>query len=454
MNLQLFFLSLASVVTGIAAYRFFDKKFLLYLVPPVVFVLGYFFTSAHAVLFFISLLLLQLVSNLSQPEPDTVFRKAVLPGIFSGLIISWNIALLPFLLLPLSAILIPAGKRKPHKILVLAALLPLTIMFTLPLRFYIYYPVKIAGAIPAESTSGNRVHALEWIQNNVKKGSALVIPAEAEMNTASLGNDYRVFSPSLERLDDTTFVTLHHLLDNPVFVMPSAASYSQLPGNQRRVGDINNLKSKIVSLHSIKGNRVLVDYYYSLPRGGPGLVLGTIKEQFHREVPVSDYDVWNKEPGISPAQIAPYMDVISKSGEFEMEFSSTGDGNILTVRNKSASEKGGRNIIIGYITGRKGFPAQVPGGGTVHVVVETQILNHSSQTACTLMIRDRDEAGEWDTRLAPVDIPGRRISIISKKIRPGAARLLCALRFQPQSGEDKLVIRDFKIVVSRKTHEE
>lgn len=331
------------------------------------------------------------------------------------------------------------GKRELIK-----TYLPLAIMIGV---IFLLFPAHRAFK-KWEKPPDTRTTAAAWIEKNVKPGTVLVIPSEMGMDTTELEKNYAIYTPYFDTMAPNWFYHLDRILERPCFVYPWFDAERDHHLDFYQSGQLRELRKNIREEFSLQGLSVNLDYYYPLPKGNPELSIGWLKGRYSRRLPVTGYSVWDTREGIAPEKISPSQTVFSQRGEFNMEFVSRQGHNEMIIQSLSPDEEGRRVLQLGYMPGRKGFEMDLPEGGTVHMVVDAEMKNYSPGTACILMVRDRLASGEWDTVQTPLSLEGRRINILSKKVRAGCVRLLFSVRFQPASKKELLIIRHFKIFVS------
>jgi hypothetical protein len=189
-----------------------------------------------------------------------------------------------------------------------------------------------------------------------------------------------------------------------------------------------------------------------------------IKSPAHREI-----NVWSRNklaPGSNVKdfqEVSPSLFRLSRSGFYQFQLSEKPD------KTKRKNKRNGRNeksvevrmarikegqkprIQFGFEFNRRGLEEKIPHGKYINFIVRTSISPHLLNINNCIMVTDYVEAGKsWDQAKTVFSSPTWRTYIVSKKIRPGASRLIAMFRFTPQSTEDRLWIKDVKIVISEK----
>lgn len=298
----------------------------------------------------------------------------------------------------------------------------------------------------------SRVRAVQWIQNNIPKGTNLVIPEELEMDISTLQTDYHIFTLEFKDLKETTFDTFIFLLKKPYFLVPDVSGFEGMdPVLGRDLKILAGLKKRIETAAIFGTNNVLRNYYCHLPAGDPVFSIGQLKmtrEEKAIPLPV-EFNVWNPKAD-PPQHTSPAKKTFFKKGEFAFEFSSGETGNILEVKNLEADKKGERQTGFGFEANRKGLEMDIPEGKYVSLVVNAAISPHLLNKGNYIMISDLSTAGGWESEKQFFLSPGWQTYILRKKVRPGTNRLILGFRFTPQSAEDRLRIRQAGIFISEK----
>jgi len=151
-----------------------------------------------------------------------------------------------------------------------------------------------------------------------------------------------------------------------------------------------------------------------------------------------------------PGNISPSLLKFFQQGHFEFNYyiEKHGKENVLMVSNKSPDKEGRRKMNFGYETNRKGINMGIPEDRYVHFIVKATISPNLLNRDNYIFISDFKES--WESQKAFFSTPGWRTYLISKKVRSGCSRLVFAFRFNPQSAEDIIKIKDVRIYVSEK----
>ena len=167
LGLERFLLTVLAVLTmfflGLAGFRAYGNRFLVYLVPLILIIAGDYLNLSALHLdvkplaaVWITLLFLNIFTFL---EKDTLIHKVLIPGILCGVALSVNYSLFPVVLSPLLAILLYPGKGK-QKIARVFLLIGVTLgvfLVLIPLSFALFVPLDILGV-----GSYSYHHHIDW----------------------------------------------------------------------------------------------------------------------------------------------------------------------------------------------------------------------------------------------------------------------------------------------------
>lgn len=422
---------------------------------------------------------------------ETILYKAIVPGVLTGVILVGEPGLWPVVIPSILTIFLFSTRKQVISVFVFLGSAIATAIMAIPLSYYLFYSphptasagwsiitILITGAallisiglfvifkinwrkalvilsavilIPFfpfpsfETAPDTRGQAIDWIEKNAEKGTALVIPLESQIDAGSLREDYRVFSPSLDDIQIEQFYKLSRILDNPIIVLPEFQPHPRDPLTPGRITRLNGFREKIGAAVSFQGAPVFPEYYYPIKGGNPSLYTGKIKRKYFRDIPSKSYKVWN-----STQRATPGLETFSIKGEFEVAvIPDRKFGNVLKIQNVKPGPGGRKRINFGYMAERKDFQMPIPVGKSVHFIVDSKVVHMSPETHCWLSIRTRDKAKEWDTELAVAESRDWSTFIVSKKVQPGTVRLLFSIVFLPRWTEEKLLIKNIDIVVT------
>jgi hypothetical protein len=203
----------------------------------------------------------------------------------------------------------------------------------------------------------------------------------------------------------------------------------------------NRLISEILSLDCIK----------IFPQGSKSLYevrKNIIENEFYSKDFI-EYRVWYGRKKIA-CNTSPSLLKFFQQGEFEFDYNvgKKGKKNLLTIKNRSPDKDGRRKINFGYEANRKGFKIKISENQYMHLIVKVKISSNLMNRNNYIFISDFKES--WESRKTFFSTPGWRTYFVSKKVRPESKRLILGFRFNPQSSEDKLMIRDVHIYLSEK----
>ncbi len=163
--------------------------------------------------------------------------------------------------------------------------------------------------------------------------------------------------------------------------------------------------------------------------------------------------VWDSnQPGLQT--ISPPLLRFSSRGLFKMEVSKdTADNekNILSVTYRGGEKKEDRRIHFGYEFNRQGLrldPGQYE-GLYVHFIVRTSVSPNLLNRDNYIAVVDYNKDNTNVAKKTFFTSHHWRTYIVSKKIRPGNARVIFMFRFCPRGIKDRFFIRDARISISK-----
>jgi hypothetical protein len=167
--------------------------------------------------------------------------------------------------------------------------------------------------------------------------------------------------------------------------------------------------------------------------------------------PLQDTDateiiVWNKNRCKS-GSISPALTPFGRKGKYRIDVLNIDNSNVIRVRVTEPGKKGQRLLNLGYENNRNGLVIEAPEGKTVHFTVTAAISPNLVNRKNYLLIVDNDGHGESSPKIYFTG-PNWKIYTASKKVRPGIKRLILFIRFQPETPDDELLIRNIKIHLS------
>ncbi len=146
-------------------------------------------------------------------------------------------------------------------------------------------------------------------------------------------------------------------------------------------------------------------------------------------------------------KISPFLVTFTMQGKFKFDFTKDHRINVLTVRNIEPNKDGITKIHFGYEVNRRGFNMEMPESKYIHLVVNAAVSLPLIKSKRNFVFIS-DFLGGWESNKTFFSSPGWQTYIVSRKVRPGAARLVLGFRFTPGSEEDRLKIRNIHIFVS------
>jgi hypothetical protein len=307
----------------------------------------------------------------------------------------------------------------------------------------------------AKKEPDSRLRVVQWVQAHVPKGSALVIPAELEMNTTPLRGEYMIYTREFKQLKETSFEMLSVLLKEPYLLLPGFTIYGNDGLTAKDMKLLTEFKTKFQAAAVFEGNNALRNYYRPLPAGNPEITIGRIENGLPGEGSASMTltpipGVWNAQAA-RLQETAPALKTFFEKGKFEYNYAAGEMGNVLEVRSTAPDEKGTRLIGFGFEANQKGFNVGIPGGKYIYLVLSVSTSSRLPFENNFMFISTQsNETGGWDVEKQLFAGKGWQTYILAKKIQPGTARLTMGFRFTPQDEEDRLYIRNINVYISDK----
>lgn len=200
---------------------------------------------------------------------------------------------------------------------------------------------------------------------------------------------------------------------------------------------------------------VLEDNGRLLYKVNPRLLEEEIKSPDHTAI-----KLWHNNPGATGIEdVSPSLFRLSRRGFFKFQLDKMPgkkkkqrDKRMLTVRMLRYKKRERPRIQLGYELNRRGLTLDVKkyAGYYINFIVRAAISPGLVQTNNRIMVMDFvKETGDWDSQQTNFTTGRWRTYKVSKKIRPGAERVICFFRFSPESGKDRIRIADTQIVISK-----
>ncbi|MCP5053193.1 MAG: hypothetical protein GY940_38870 [bacterium] len=126
---------------------------------------------------------------------------------------------------------------------------------------------------------------------------------------------------------------------------------------------------------------------------------------------------------------------------------------IFTVSNKNADGKGNRLIQLGFHFTSGGSENQIPAGKYIHLLVEAKIPRHLLNRQNYVFIQDFVQhrgkgKKQWQREKLYFSSPHWRTYRVSRELSENSSQFMLGIRFNPNSPEDKLVIKNIRAYVS------
>ena len=170
------------------------------------------------------------------------------------------------------------------------------------------------------------------------------------------------------------------------------------------------------------------------------------------------FKVWNNSETknaaastLSIEKITPFLQRFSREGVFKYE---VGGGDrekkTLIVFNVRAKKNAKKRLHFGYDLNQKGIDIGVPRyeGKYVTIIVRAAISPSLLNRDNYIAVIDYNKDGSHKSEKTYFTSHHWRTYMVSKRVEPGNSRVLLMFRFCPQTGQDRLMIKDVKVIVS------
>jgi hypothetical protein len=167
--------------------------------------------------------------------------------------------------------------------------------------------------------------------------------------------------------------------------------------------------------------------------------------------------VWNKNETknaaastLSSEEISPSLLRFSREGIFKYEVGGDREKKTIIIFNTRSKKNAKKRLHFGYEFNRKGLDIgshEYEGKYVTFMVrasISPSLLNRDNYIA----VIDYNKDGSREAEKTYFTSHHWRTYIVSKRVRPGNSRLLLMFRFCPQTRQDRLMIKDVKVVVS------
>jgi len=177
----------------------------------------------------------------------------------------------------------------------------------------------------------------------------------------------------------------------------------------------------------------------------PRLLEDEIKSPVH-----TLFKLWHGKPAATGIEeVSPSLFRLSRRGIFKFDLDHS--HRILTLRLVRYKKRERPRIQFGYEFNRMGLPLDVKKyeGYYVNFIVRAAVSPGLVQTNNRIMVMDYvKETDDWESEQTVFTTGRWRTYKVSRKIRPGAERVICLFRFSPMSAADRMRISDARIVIS------
>ncbi len=153
---------------------------------------------------------------------------------------------------------------------------------------------------------------------------------------------------------------------------------------------------------------------------------------------------------LSIETITPFLLRFSREGVFKYEVGGDREEKTIIVYNTKSKKNAKKRLHFGYEFNQKGLEIGVDEyeGKYVTFIARTAIspvlLNRDNYIA----VVDYNKDGSREAGKTYFTSHHWRTYMVSKRVKPGSSRLLLMFRFCPQTGQDRFMIKDVKVVIS------
>ncbi|MGE5340051.1 MAG: hypothetical protein ACM3SY_01100 [Candidatus Omnitrophota bacterium] len=275
----------------------------------------------------------------------------------------------------------------------------------------------------------------EWVVQHIPKGQTLVVPKEAAIYITSLQADYNIVLLDIKRLQKPAFLNMGVFLENPYFLVPFVSFYG---------------KSTLPPLFEerLDAMRYFIDREALLPNDEkPRFFIGRLKKSAFdfSSLKYKELAVWQPLEK-NPANISPAMESLDMKGQFGSAYQSDGARNCFAVWNTAPSTDVDPAFwLLGYMANNKGLAIDLARVDRVYFVSKIYVSDNMMNKENHMFIQDFCK--DWEREKVFFPAPGWYTYYMSKKIRPGSAKLLFGWRFTPRKLQDKLMVKDVKAYI-------
>lgn len=266
-----------------------------------------------------------------------------------------------------------------------------------------------------------------WTQENISKGTVLVIPAGLAGSVPALQQDYRIVFENYKQFRDLRFYRMTALLGQPYFLVP-APPY---PGKGSPTDFLSQFRADAV-----------------FPENGPPeLAMGrptSIPGELSQHIRFIEIKVWHSR---KKNNVSPSLHAFKTNGTVTLDFIRIENRNTLKITAGDPGGKGEHVSWIGYRFNKRGLKAQLPAGKTIYLVITVKFPAHLRNSENFLFIDDLRNF--WKRKKLHFPGTGWMTCVLFKNIPAKSKDLRLGMQFTPQSPGDEVLIRDIKVYVSQ-----
>jgi hypothetical protein len=432
-------------------------------------------------------------------QPPNNKKLLIIPGILCGLLWWYGLALSWVMLAPVLWIVLTPGESKMIDIARLFGISAVTFMLSVPMAFYLFIPYRwggdILGALLAISVvvsvaladrartpsmwskpwwrnglaavlalivlltlytyvsrwvsgTDTRNQAKEWITANLEPGAVVVVPMELSMDVEPLQDRCHIVPVTVSQLRKGTLTALTATWQESYLIAPSWRVLGPEPAIRRAAARWELFTREAEKKAAFEGGSVPANSLHPVRVKEPGI--GIYRFQGNKDAPgVTVLHPWRPLKQ-NPEKTAPALRSLGMRGTFILDYKKQDGRNILTVTNSKAGDKGERICQIGFAANKRGLVLPLEPGAYIHFIVQARVPAHlAKENNENNHVFIQDYNGAWERKTIHFNTGGWMTGLVSKRIRHGSSRMNMGVRFQPESGKDKLSIKDVYIVVEK-----
>jgi|GEM_PF-990159 len=279
--------------------------------------------------------------------------------------------------------------------------------------------------------------AVDWIEGHVKKGTAIIAPAEMAIFISPLQDHYNVLLANYRDPDRNYLLALNSFLHNPYYIVPTVNYLGKGSISPKNLERLSQFRSDIEP-EAYFPDETDPDFY--IARLKPGVKPGGD----FKEIAVWDGKTTNRD------LISPALNIQGGKGEFKLDFASDKQmgENVLTVSLEEWEESGEGLCRFGYSAGQNRFNLDIPQTRVVYFKADVCVPGHLANKNNYLFIQDYID--DWQREKVYFTGSGWFTYVVAKEIRPGSQKVFLGVVFTPKSKMDQLKIKNTRVFFTPK----